>query len=53
MNGCTFWYTNEYYMTTAELRLEHTDCFSEVRQLQLRAAIRQAGSSGAAASKLG
>ena len=35
MNGCTFWYTTEYYMVTAAVRLEHPHRFGEVLQLPL------------------
>ena len=34
-DGCTFWYTQEYYKVTVDLRLEHPGCFREVCQLPL------------------
>jgi len=35
-DGCTFWYTPEYYMVTPEFLLEQPDRERQVRQLPLK-----------------
>ena len=32
-DGCTFWYTTEFYMVTKHFRLEHADRFGEILRL--------------------
>ena len=33
LDGCTFWYINQYYTVDDQVRLEHPRGFAEVRRL--------------------